>query len=390
MTNTINFNRITTSLLNQTFDSIFYQFFHLEDYLDRSDTHVKEWVIVKLVTIIEQFCREIVKHQIDNKKYKQLPEKLQINIFDLERAKELPTRFLIASQYNFQNTSAIVKVLDNYKISDIFDDGVKHNIDELFHTRHDIVHTTSKQDYDIKKGYNATQKLLKRILNKSSLDSTHYDNIHGYYLGKNGKLDKAMDCFNHALKMDPTNIIAHYYVGITQCITYSVDNAYDRATTIIHLDPKNPHGYYLKGFVFMKQKKYHKAIDCFKQTIQLHPKHHDAMYQRCVALIMLNRYDEAASFGYIPNEINSEYTSIVIEITKVLVEINKHDKALKFLNKELNIRPNNSDAHYGKYIVFYELGKHDEAKQCLNEANKLNPDSNYPAHPNDKKENVGN
>ena len=89
MKNTINFNRITESLLKQTMDDIFERFFELEKFLNHSDMHIKEWVVIKLVTIIEQFCREIIKDQVKHNPDVHYPEKLQINIGDLERAKNI-------------------------------------------------------------------------------------------------------------------------------------------------------------------------------------------------------------------------------------------------------------------------------------------------------------
>ena len=61
----VNFNIITESLLNQDMGKILEQFFKVENSLDNPDEYIQEWLIIKLVTIIEQFCREIVKNQID-------------------------------------------------------------------------------------------------------------------------------------------------------------------------------------------------------------------------------------------------------------------------------------------------------------------------------------
>ena len=387
MKNEVNFNRITKSLLNQTIYDIFEQFFKLEDFLDHSETHVKEWIIIKLVTIIEQFCRDIVKYQVKNKIYTQLPEQLRINISDLERAKELQTGFLIASQYNFQNTSTIITELKNYKIDDIFVKNNKHDITELFNIRHDIVHTISVQDYDVKKGYVATQKLLQQILGKSSYGLAYYDIIHGLYFGKCNDSGKAMNCFMRALKIEPHNIIAHYYVGLIKCIEHDGDGAYDRSTTIIHLNPKKPLGYYLQGFARIEQQKYPDAINCFEKTIQLQPKNIDAHYQKCMLSLKLNDSTTALSSAYIVFNLDQKYKDIVRIIAKILSKTNEPDASLKFLDAVINSNPDYADAYYEKYVVLSKLGKNDEAKQCLNDAVRLEPDIEYELiPPNDKNE----
>ena len=385
---TVNFKRITLSLSNQDIYDIFEQFFDLEHYLDTTEMNIKEWVIVKLVTIIEQFCREVIKRHIDNKIYTQLPKEFQVNIDDLERAQKFTTGFLIVSQYNFQNTSIISNTLKTYKINNIFIKNNKQKIEELFKIRHNIVHTMLKQDYDIKNGYDATEILLRQILRQSkTYGLTYYDITHGLYSGKNGDFDKAMDCFISALKIEPNNITTHYYIGMLYYVNNNTEQAYKNSETIIRLDPKYPYGYYLKGLVYAEDGLHENAIDCFDQTIQLQPDHIDANYQKCMSLLALNRYNDVLSSGRLVYDADPEYGGIVIVMTKALIETKTYAESLKFLNDELNVRPNNADAHYGKYIMFRHFGKNDQAEQCLNESTRLNPLGMYPViPPNDKKE----
>ena len=93
----VNFNIITESLLNQDMGKILEQFFKVENSLDNPDEYIQEWLIIKLVTIIEQFCREIVKNQIDANVDIPLPQELHITVAKLDRAKKISTSSLIAS-----------------------------------------------------------------------------------------------------------------------------------------------------------------------------------------------------------------------------------------------------------------------------------------------------
>ena len=385
---TVNFKRITLSLSNQDIYDIFEQFFDLEHYLDTTEMNIKEWVIVKLVTIIEQFCREVIKRHIDNKIYTQLPKEFQVNIDDLERAQKFTTGFLIVSQYNFQNTSIISNTLKTYKINNIFIKNNKQKIEELFKIRHNIVHAMLKQDYDIKNGYDATEILLRQILRQSkTYGLTYYDITHGLYSGKNGHFDKAMDYFINALNIEPDNVTTHYYIGLLHFVTNNTEQAYKNSETIIRLDPKNPYGYYLKGLVYAKKEQHENAIDCFDQTIQLQPGHIDANYQKCISLFVLNRPEDVLSPGRLVYDADPEYRDIVIVMAKALVETKTYAESLKFLNDELDVRPNNANAHYGKHIMFRHFGKNDEAEQCYNEYARLNPLDMYPViPPNGKKE----
>ena len=386
MKSTINFNKITKPLLDQTMDGIFHHFFNLEKFLDDTDMHVKEWVIIKLVTVIEQFCRQIVSNQIDTHPDIQLPETFQLDITDFDRAKDISSSFLIASQYNFQNTRTIINYLNNYKINNVFDTQNKNEIEELFNVRHNIVHTTSTQNYDIKKGYHATQKLLKSILEKSSFDLTYYDIIHGNYFAGIEKFDDALNCYENAIKINPADTMVHYYIGLIHCVMHDIDAAHDRSITMIHLDPDDLNAYYLKGLIFIEQEKYPDTIDCCNKIIKSDPDHIDAHYQKGFALQKLNKIDEVLLCGYEIIRLDPTYNNILLSMAHILNEINRYPESLIYLDWEIYLHPNNADAYYEKYVTLYHLNKLDESKKYLNEAIKIKPDGDYQViHSNDKK-----
>ena len=377
MINVINLNKITDSLLNQTMDDIFKEFFKLEKLFDDSNTYVINWVVIRLVTIIEQFCRGIIQTQINSDDDIQLPEKFHININDLERVKNLPLSFLITSQYNFQNISTITKELKNYKINYTFDKKYKNELEKLFEIRHNIVHTISPQNYDIETGYSATENFLKSILDGSQHGLTYYETIRGFYLGTLEEYDEAMRCFIRAIDLKSNNIDAHYYIGLLYCIKKNIDDAYDRSITIINMNPESPLGYHLKGFVLAEQGKHDDAINCYDEAIKRQPDQISSHYQKCMSLFHLNRLDDALLHGNAVIELNSEYGDIVLTVTKILVILKKYNESLTLLNKKIKSHPNNADLHHAKYVVLSKLGRTAEAKQCLNEAARLDPDGEY-------------
>ena len=290
----VNLNLITESLLDQDMDDILEQFFKLEDFLNHPDEYIKEWLIIKLVTIIEQFCREIVKNQIDTNADIPLPQELHITVAKLDRAKKISTSSLIASQYNFQNMQTIINELKHYKIDGFLKDVNKNDLDELFRIRHDIIHTiSSTQNYNIENGYNTIQSLLKKILGKSTYGITYYEISHGIYFGLLKKYDEAISCFTNALKINSDDITAHYYIGLTYCIKNNPREVYDRSTTIIHLNPKSHLGYYLQGLSFQLQEKYEDAVKCCDKAIKMKSDFVSAYYKKYGMLLQLNRNEEA-------------------------------------------------------------------------------------------------
>ena len=309
----VNFNIITESLLNQDMGKILKQFFKVENSLDNPDEYIQEWLIIKLVTIIEQFCREIVKNQIDANVDIPLPQELHITVAKLDRAKKISTSSLIASQYNFQNMQTIINELKRYNIDDFLKGINKNELDELFRIRHDIIHTiSSTQNYNVENGYNIIQNLLKNILEKSTYGISYYEITHGLYFGWLGKYDEAMDCFVNATKIKFDDIATHYYIGIIHCVNNNFREAYDRSTTIIHLNPKHHLGYHLQGYSFQLQNKPEDAITCFNKAIKMTRTFAPSYYKKYLSLLVLNRNKEAERCRKIAIQMNpnGDYPSV--------------------------------------------------------------------------------
>ena len=348
----VNLNIITDSLLDQDMCNILDQFFKLEDFLDHPSKHIQEWFIIKLVTIIEQFCREIVKNQIDTDVDIPLPQELHITVAKLDRAKKISTSSLIASQYNFQNMQTIINELKRYKIDDFLKGVNKNELDELFRIRHDIIHTiSSTQNYNIKNGYKATQNLLKKILQKSTYGMTYYENSHGIYFGLLKKYDEAINCFTNALKINSNDIAAHYYIGLTYIHENNPRETYDRSTTIIHLNPKSHLGYYLQGLSFQLQKRYDDVIKCCDKAIKMKPDFAFVYYLQGHAFQSQEKYEDA----------------------------------VKCCNKAIKMKPDFASAYYRKYTLLFLLNRSEEAKRCRKTAIEIDPNGDYPPILNDKK-----
>ena len=279
MNRNINLDRITESFLKQQMSNILEQYFNIENFLDDDKQHVKEWIIIKLVTVIEQFCREIIKKQLDSKKHKKLPPEFSINVQYIDRAKKIDTHALIASQYNFQNIDSITVLRKTYGVNYSFSMQVNADIEKLFDTRHDIVHTTIKQNYDVKKGYYVVEKLFKTILEKSSLGIEYFDLMRGNYFVSVNKYDQAIDCFTNAIGINKEYILAHKYIAYTYYIKKIFDKVYEHGSIVVDLNSNDKDGYFIKGLVLTELDDIDESMNCFNKALKLDPKYIDARYQ---------------------------------------------------------------------------------------------------------------
>ena len=60
----INLSRFTPKLEKQEMDDVFDEFYILDEILECKDQHTRNYIVIRLVTIIEQFFRKIIEKQI--------------------------------------------------------------------------------------------------------------------------------------------------------------------------------------------------------------------------------------------------------------------------------------------------------------------------------------
>jgi len=109
----------------------------------------------------------------------------------------------------------------------------------------------------------------------------------------NGQYDKALECFNKAIELDPKDYLG--YVGRGE--VYSEFVRYEEAIadfdTAIRLNPEDDEAYFEKGQVLEKLGDYESAVEYYSKAIEL--KSDDAYYYftRGSAYQKLERNDEA-------------------------------------------------------------------------------------------------
>ena len=113
---------LTENLKKQKLDDVFFAFYSLEDSLQYHDVNIQNLIIVRLVTILEQFFRKIVEIQIPKIDRENLPRMIKIDVFELEQMKDLKKEILISSNYNFQNVDTIENTMKLFSITDIFNE----------------------------------------------------------------------------------------------------------------------------------------------------------------------------------------------------------------------------------------------------------------------------
>jgi tetratricopeptide (TPR) repeat protein len=156
-----------------------------------------------------------------------------------------------------------------------------------------------------------------------------------------GQLDRAVEDYNTAIALRPTEYIAYNNRGVVFYEAGQFDRAIQDFNASILLKPSNADTYTNRGRVFKDMGQRERAIEDFDKAITLNPVNHMAYYNRGVV------------FG----------------------EMGQRDRSLKDFNRAITLNPSSADAYTSRGLVFEEMGQLERAMKDLDEAITLNPSS---------------
>ena len=214
-------------LPDQDILDVFVEFCSLESVVSKGEEHQKKYVVIRLVTIIEEFFRNIVKGQLENSPLVITGKiELELSLIDeliktaSNRTREITKEEIISASYSFQNIEAIHNAMSEYKIY-TFKGLKKEDYGKLFELRHELVHTVkAPPSFDAQRCYDLTKELMMSTLGKIK-DADSFYSLKIEALQKLGKHDEVQECYDEAKKrfeeaiiLKPGDADAYYDWGV--------------------------------------------------------------------------------------------------------------------------------------------------------------------------------
>ena len=101
-------------------DDVFVEFYKLDEIQGNKDQHTQNYIVIRLVTIIEQFFRKIVEEQIKYGKTHNIPSEIILSTSDFMHVPQIHKERLISSSYSFQSIGAISETMKLYDVKNPF------------------------------------------------------------------------------------------------------------------------------------------------------------------------------------------------------------------------------------------------------------------------------
>ena len=155
----------TNKLKKQEMDDVFVEFYRLDEILENKDQHIQNYIVIRLVTVIEQFFRKIVEEQIKSGNIHNIPSQITLNTSDFMHVPQIYKERLISSSYSFQSIDAISDAMKHYNVKNPFlDEQISKLFKALFALRHDTVHTVMPLKEDVGKYHRFIENMIMRVL----------------------------------------------------------------------------------------------------------------------------------------------------------------------------------------------------------------------------------
>ena len=115
----------------------------------------------------------------------------------------------------------------------------------------------------------------------------------GINLMADEKLEEAIENFELALRIEPTNVETMMKLGYARFHLEEYSEALRVYDKILEIDVTNPEAWNLKGLVHYEQKNYSKALSAVEKAIESDPTYGMALYNQACFLSLMNQVPEA-------------------------------------------------------------------------------------------------
>jgi len=217
-------------------------------------------------------------------------------------------------------------------------------------------------------------------------ESEKWYNLGATY-GDSGKYEKAIECFDKVIELEPNNASAWTNKGTLLSLSRKYQEAikcYDKA---IELEPDNAITWFNKGSRALQfLDKYEESIKCFDKVIELEPDNASAWTSKAVMFEYLDKYEEsikcydkaielepdnAITWFNKGSTLMGESQMDVLHLTDSGYFMTDWEEANKCYDQALKLDPTNMLAWLDKGTCTKRLGKDNESAKCYDEGAEL-------------------
>ena len=369
----MNFRQLKGKTLSDSdMKSVFLELYHVEKMIeDGKHVEQKNYIMIRLVTIIEQFFRKVLEFL-----FRRYPDKRPQNIAldtqiindilkaDFNRRWWHVAELIISHTFSFQNTKAIDDAMWKHGKICIFSDSKLYKLNDksdliirdyekLFEARHVIAHSVKRLPYlDVKRYYTMTENLLNYTLDKVKYYRFHEERDQALSQLQKIKTDKhriAAAKLHDDMKNKGEIATKLFKQG-------KYEESIIQDNEVLFLEPDNFAAHLSKGSSCLLLGKYREAVECYERHLELADDPGAYLYKG-IALQKLGEHDDAIKCFGKAIEHGADKVSAYVNLAISLGNLDFLDDVLRYTGMVLDIEPENGNALYIKKITLEEIDR---------------------------------
>lgn len=188
----------------------------------------------------------------------------------------------------------------------------------------------------------------------------------GKAYAKEGRMDRAIIEYEHAIEKDRNDAMAHAHLGAAYCSKAWIDFNKDWINKAVTEFKR-------AGVAYYKRKQIDKAIEVYMWAIELDPNDAETHYSLGQAFFDKRWLDKAiAEFRY-AIELNPNHAKAYLNLGVAYAKKEWIDKAITEYKQAIKLKPNEPLAYYNLGLAYYKMKQIDKAIAQYKVAIELNP-----------------
>jgi tetratricopeptide (TPR) repeat protein len=146
--------------------------------------------------------------------------------------------------------------------------------------------------------------------------------------------EDALQSFDGVLRLQPENVLALYYRGVTLNELKRYDDALESLDYALYLQP-DPETEFVFGQTLSKLERYHEANETFDKVLAQQPENVDAWYEKAWALYYLGLHEEELQSWHALLDLDPEHPDTLYNIACCYAEKGEVEEAMEYLRRAI-------------------------------------------------------
>lgn len=198
-------------------------------------------------------------------------------------------------------------------------------------------------------------------------------NMRGGHWHEKKEYDKAIEDYDHCLRINPNNAIAYNNRGNVWLDKKEYDKAISDYSESIRLNAKSVTSRMGRGLCWKNKKEYDKALQDFDDGLRLEPNYSRLHYERGIVWVLKKDTERALADFSEAIKIDPKYSLAYYQRGLVKHEKKEYDQAIEDFTEAVKLDPKYATAYYRRGLAWRMKREFDKALHDYDEAIRLNP-----------------